>query len=275
MTLQKQKKQVISKDSFHYKHFKKKKSHHYLKPYYPYLPILALILLGTIVLISVNKIGGQPTNLSSNSLIGSANKIRLKDGLASINLNSNLSKIAQDSANQIAGGYQTKIEVSSLAEGFNNSSEVIGAWMSNQMTKSELLNTNLRNVGFGIAQDFHQTAKYVVVAVYQSTSGNVSHITFYVPPSQNSQKNSPSNNFSDQKLISRIVLITSNPLYQEMIIVVLALLATIFFLRHLIFFKKVLVEGEKIILNNVWLDVVIIITVFIGIYLLQTVGFIS
>ncbi len=271
MTLQKQKKQVISKDSFHYKHFKKKKSHHYLKPYYPYLPMLALIIVGSTILININK----PTNFSISSLINSTNQARLSNNLNSVNLNKNLSVLAQDSASKIADRSTTSTSVGTVAEGFNNSSQIISAWLSNNSSRVQLLSGNLQNIGFGIAKTSNQSTKYVVVAMYQSTSGEVSHITFYVPPRQTGNKTNSNTTLSNQKLISRIILITNNTFYQELLIVGVFILATLFFLRHLIFFKKVLVQGEKILLNNIWLDIVVIVAIFIGVYFIQTVGFIS
>ena len=271
MTLQKQKKQVISKDSFHYKHFKKKKSHHYLKPYYPYLPILALILVSSVILIAVNRV----TNISVNSLVSSTNKARSDNGLSSVNINNNLNYLAQNSANQIASDTIEGTSVGSVAVGFHNSSQVISAWLSNNSSRAQLLNSSLQNVGFGIAKSLSQSSKYIVVADYQSNSGEVSHITFYVPMHQTNGKSTTNVNLSNQKLISRIVLITNNPIYQDLLIIIVAMLLALFILRHLIFFRKVLVQGEKILLNNVWFDIVVIIAVFIGVYFAQTIGFIS
>ena len=270
MTLQKQKRPVISKDSFHYKHVKKKKNSHYLKPYYPYLPILLLIVFGSLLIISTKDTSQKSNDLSISSLIDSTNKIKNSYGLSKTFLNSSLSSIAQNTANQLSKkNNQNLLNNESVAIGFNNSEQTLRAWLSNETTRNKLLTSN--NVGFGIFKSATNVQKDIVVAVFESTTGNATHITFYVPNKvvNASQASIP---ISNQKLISRVTILTKNPFYQIFVIGVISVLIVLFLLRHLIFFKKIIFEGEKILLNNVWLDVALIILIFTGIYLTQTIG---
>ncbi len=135
MTLQKQIKKSKPNYSFHYKQIKHGKSHHYIKPYLPYLPIVLISVLG----------------FSLSSYISSRSYT--------------LTNKAYLTANQIGVGNQ---------------------------------------------------------------------------------------------IIFSLIKLKHNNLIMDTIIFLSLILIIIFLLRHMIFLKKIIIDGEKILLKNTWLDIFII-----------------
>ncbi len=280
MTLQKKPKTVIKKDSFQYKHFKKNKSHHYLKPYFPYLPLFILIMIGSIAIIFANNIGSN-NNFTVSKLLSLANSIRSSNHKSQLAINNNLSQIAQLNANLINSNNnknETLISNNSnnsigenVAYNFSSPNQTIQAWLSDQNLNQLVLNNNFNSVGFGIVKNHTSNSKFIVVAVYaNSSTNNLSEITFNVP------FNKTNNNIKlisgKERLVSRLSLIDSNPIYQTSLIVILVFLVFLFIVRHLVFLKKSIINGEKILLNHIWLDILVVLIIFLGIYMTQIIG---
>jgi len=196
-----------------------RKSKEYSKAYWPYLPVLMVV----IVAIALNMVwlkGGvldYAVDTSPQGLLSATNQQRTADNLQPLTLNSMLSEAAQSKANDMVtrnywshvtpdgqqpwvfiteAGYSYQTAGENLAFGFATSSDTVTGWMNSPGHRANILNTTYSQVGFGIANsaDFdahgHQT---VVVAMYASPYGsqqNAAPITPTTTP-QPSQPTAP------------------------------------------------------------------------------------
>ncbi len=280
MTLQKKIIKKSSKDSFHYKHLRKNQSKHYLKPYLPYIPILLLLCLG---LITINLLSGRQKittpNFNQNELLALTNYQRHLYNEKALVINPMLSKIAQQKINNNSFINLNKIKIKqNYAYGFQNSSNIITAWEAKSNSKNNLLNTNFSQVGYAFKEIKDNTGKSfkpLVVVIYSQNSNYLSRITFKVNNRINkSAPDSSITNFKD-KLISRISIYSNGTIPSIVLIIISTILAIYLILRHLIFLKKLVLNGEKILLNNIWFDILIIIVILVAVYMTGAVGYIS
>lgn len=177
-------------------HHRKGKS--YQKPYWPYLPLLVIVL----VAVAFNTLWMQrgvldyAVDTSPASLLTSANKDRSNHKLGALAINRELSQAAQTKANDMVtrnywshvtpdgqqpwtfineAGYSYQTAGENLAFGFATSHDTEVGWMNSPGHRANILNTTYTQVGFGIANSAnfdshgHQT---VVVAMYASPIGS-------------------------------------------------------------------------------------------------------
>lgn len=185
------------------KHHKANK--HYMKAYWPYLPLVLIIAFGftlSNVLASPGKVLGGQTTITSSGLLSETNNKRLANGETSLSLNSQLESAAQAKANDmvsrdywshntpdgkqpwtfiIAAGYTYQLAGENLAYGFDSSESVLTGWMNSPEHKANILNAGYKDVGFGIASspNFVGTGpETVVVAMYgtkkETAAANIS-----------------------------------------------------------------------------------------------------
>lgn len=181
------------------KHEKKRHGHHhkpsqhYAKTYWPYLPMLLVVMLGFAINALWSAKSGvlsYATSVSQTSLLQETNIQRSGQGRSALALNSLLAQAAQDKANDMASrnywshatpegtqpwqfvsavGYKYLTAGENLAYGFDTSSATVAGWMNSPGHRDNLLNSNYKEVGFGIANnadyqgDGEQT---IVVAMY-------------------------------------------------------------------------------------------------------------
>ncbi|HSX44784.1 MAG TPA: CAP domain-containing protein [Candidatus Saccharimonadales bacterium] len=178
----------------HHKHTKV-----YLKTYWPYLPMLLIVVIGLVLGTPrplthppTNKHGvlAYATNTSVSGLLQATNNQRNANGAASLSLNSQLDSAAQTKANDMVNrnywshntpdgqepwvfiqnaGYQYTKAGENLAYGFTTSDDTITGWMNSPSHKANLLDTAFKDVGFGIANgnNFNNSGpETVVVAMY-------------------------------------------------------------------------------------------------------------
>ncbi len=168
----------------------------YLKPYWPYLPMLLIIIVGLVLgspRISTNRPKGVlafATNTSTDGLLSATNSQRTSNGKSTLGLNSLLEKAAQNKANDMVArnywshntpdgqepwifiqnvGYKYSKAGENLAYGFTTSDDTITGWMNSPTHKANLLDPNFNEVGFGIANsnDYNQSGpETLVVAMY-------------------------------------------------------------------------------------------------------------
>jgi uncharacterized protein YkwD len=171
-----------------------KSSKHYGKAYWPYLPLLVIVVLGITfsswLSHAQRNVLGYATEMSATALLNGTNSQRSSNGLGALALNGQLNAAAQAKANDMAArdywshntpdgatpwtfivhaGYSYQAAGENLAYGFGNSSETISGWMNSPEHRANILNGNYADVGFGIAN----TASYqgtgpetIVVAMY-------------------------------------------------------------------------------------------------------------
>ncbi len=181
-----------------------KKNEHYLKPYWPYIPMVAIITVGLLCSSlwahAQHGVLGYATQMSNSELLAGTNSNRATAGLGALALNGELSAAAQNKANDmatrdywshntpdgktpwtfiVAAGYNYKTAGENLAYGFDTSDDTITAWMNSPEHKANILNTTYTEVGFGFANaDNYQGTgpETIVVAEYASPQAA------YTPP---------------------------------------------------------------------------------------------
>ncbi len=169
-------------------------SKHYLKVYWPYVPILLIVLVG-LVFGSPQRMD-QPgvlayaTEMSSGGLLAATNNQRAANGKASLTIHSSLNAAAQAKANDMiarnywshntpdgeepwifidATGYSYTKAGENLAYGFSTSSETITGWMNSPTHRDNMLDSGFSEVGFGYANGANYNGdgqETVVVAMY-------------------------------------------------------------------------------------------------------------
>lgn len=179
---------------------KQKHSQDFLKVYWPYLPLFALVFLGMAFgiglpgkspAISSSGVLAYATEMSTSALLSATNSQRANNGgLPGLTLNSKLAAAAQAKANDMvarnywshntpdgkepwtfvdAQGYDYQKAGENLAYGFDNSDATVTGWMNSPSHRANILDTSYKEVGFGFANgsDFVSTGEEtVVVAMY-------------------------------------------------------------------------------------------------------------
>lgn len=167
----------------------------YHKAYWPYLPLLAIVIVGAFLNSAWPGTGrhsvlAYATDMSGQELLDDTNAQRNANGLASLTLNGELVNAAQNKANDMiaqdywshdnpegetpwqfitAAGYSYETAGENLAYGFDTSADTITAWMNSADHRANILNTTYEEVGFGIANGANYQGsgqETVVVAEY-------------------------------------------------------------------------------------------------------------
>lgn len=181
-----------------------KPSKHYAKTYWPYLPMLMIVIAGVIINATWQAgkgVLGYATNVSISSLLQETNIQRSDNGQPALSLNSKLSQAAQAKANDMAkrdywshttpdgeqpwqfitaAGYDYTSAAENLAYGFDSSSGTVSGWMNSAGHRANLLNNTYSDVGFGIANapDYQGDGEEtIVVAMYAKPNGIASPST--------------------------------------------------------------------------------------------------
>jgi uncharacterized protein YkwD len=201
----------MAKKTKNYKNHQSRKTSHthnknFLKVYWPYIPLLLLVILSMIfgVLMKptprATNVLAYATNISTSGLLSATNDQRTANGLAALTSNSLLNSAAQAKANDMvarnywshntpdgkepwvfidATGYTYQKAGENLAYGFATSYDTVIGWMNSPSHRANVLDSAFREVGFGFAnsENFVGSGQQtVVVAMY----GNP---IVYVPPS--------------------------------------------------------------------------------------------
>ena len=172
----------------------------YLQHYWPYLPMLFIIVAGLLLggnrsQPHVQKHSGKgvlsyATSISAGGLLSSTNAQRSANGLGGLALNSQLSSAAQAKANDMvtrnywshntpdgktpwtfiqATGYSYLKAGENLAYGYASSADTVTGWMNSAGHRANILDSSFSEVGFGYANsaDFNNSGpETVVVAMY-------------------------------------------------------------------------------------------------------------
>jgi uncharacterized protein YkwD len=148
------------------------------KVYWPYLPLIALLLGAAFLNIWQPMQQNQTatlayaTEMSRSNLLTSTNSQRTSNGSAALTINSQLNASAQAKANDMvardywshntpdgqepwvfidAQGYAYTKAGENLAYGFSSSNETVIGWMNSPSHRANLLDTAFTEVGFGFA----------------------------------------------------------------------------------------------------------------------------
>lgn len=185
-------------------HKSKKYPKHYAKVYWPYLPLILVMVTTLFVGHSfVNRsqrgVLAYATNVSSSGLLEATNKNRTSARLKSLKSDSKLNAAAQAKANDMARrnywshmtpegrtpwtfinatGYRYAKAGENLAYGFATSKDVVKGWYNSAPHRANMLDSDFQAVGFGVAKS----------ANYQKTGPETIIVALYAEPlSKNSQ----------------------------------------------------------------------------------------
>lgn len=178
------------------RHHKHKHTKKYLQPYWPYIPLVIVVIVG----LFFGSFRPQPsgfssvlayaTDTSASGLLQATNSQRVSNGQAGLGLNSLLNSAAQAKANDMVArnywshttpdgqqpwvfvqnaGYRYSKAGENLAYGFATSADTVTGWMNSAPHRANILDAGFTEVGFGIANSpnfvgIGQTT--VVVAMY-------------------------------------------------------------------------------------------------------------
>lgn len=257
-------------------------SGHYLKTYWPYLPMLLIVGLGFLVnsLWSHQNVLGAASDFSNSSLLSDTNIQRSGDHEQPLALNQQLSAAAQAKANDMAqrnywshnspdgrtpwsfitaAGYNYQAAGENLAYGFGNAGDAVSGWMNSPTHRANILNANYKDVGFGVTESPNyqgQGPETIVVAEY-GTPAEAAPAAGGTAGAQDTTAG------ISAKPVSRIQLLTGGQAaWSTMAVSALAGAAiALFIVRHGLRFKRLVVGGEHFVTHHPLLDISI---VFIG-----------
>lgn len=274
------------------------KSRHYLKVYYPYLPVVVIVIFGiaaSLFIIAHKSISSSST-ISQSNLLTETNADRQLNNEKPLTLNPALSKAAQIKADDMVKnnywshigpngltpwsimlslGYKFQSAGENLAYGFNNSFSVLQAWMSSPSHRASILNSSYQQVGFGIAHSNNYQNKgpqTIVVAIYASPMGQ----TLSQSISNSSAYSNMSTLEPTSRSINRMVgFVSLSPLVSTLLIgIVLGLSIGVLVIRHGLIIKRWALKGESLVINHPFIDITLVIILILGAILSQTIGYI-
>lgn len=178
------------------KHHRHSKTYH--KPYWPYLPLIAIVISG-FILGNSSWLPGRPsvlsyaTSMSIQELLDNTNSHRISNGIGALALNGALDNAAQAKANDMAArdywshntpdgqtpwtfmdaaGYKYQLAGENLAYGFASAQDTLTGWMNSPGHRANILNGGYTEVGFG----------YINIANYQGTGPETLVVAMYAAP---------------------------------------------------------------------------------------------
>ena len=293
-------------------HRKRKAHHHshnkhYLKHYWPYLPMIMVIALGIFIntLWSNASVLGTSTNFSSSALLGATNANRIANGQSELTINPELTSAAQAKAEDMVkrdywahiapngktpwafineSGYKYRSAGENLAFGFNSSEQTVAGWMNSPSHRDNMLKANYSEVGFGIAYSPNYQNKgpeTIVVAEYGEPL-SASDIPIASAPATNVQTSNanttqPSTNSEQSKPVSRIAVLTNGQAQWSTIALsaIIGAGAMFIILKHGLRLRRLILEGETFIIRHPILDITVVTLVVVGIILTRSSGFIN
>lgn len=249
-------------------------SQHYIKAYWPYLPVFAVLAVGIMMSNwlshTSHSVLGYATKVSSSVMLAETNDARATQNEKPLVINAELNDAAQAKANDMAkrnywshttpdgaqpwsfmqaAGYDYQAAGENLAYGFGTSDQIISAWMNSPEHRENILNAGYQDIGFGVANVAHYQghgAQTIVVAMYGAPVGSAAPA---MPANLTVQTTS--------QPVSRIQMVTNATWIQLGLAALCGAALVLFFVRHAFAWHKVLVRGERFVLSHPLLDVVL------------------
>lgn len=264
---------------------------HYLKAYWPYLPMLMTIGIGLITnsLWSSNQqVLGASSDFTNSSLLQYTNNYRIKSQELALTIDARLTAAAQSKADDMvindywahtspdgktpwsfisANAYNYQSAGENLAYGFTNASDTITGWMNSSSHRANVLSTSYTNVGFGVASSPNYQGKgpeVIIVAEYAQPAGFVA----------GASNTAPTIKELTGTQVSRIQLLTGGQATWSALVLSLltgAALA-VFIVRHWIRFHKIVRKGEVFLARHAYVDIVITLVLVVGFVLTRSSG---
>ncbi|HSX05225.1 MAG TPA: CAP domain-containing protein [Candidatus Saccharimonadales bacterium] len=257
-----------------------KQDEHYIKHYWPYLPVLAVLGIGLLfnhlITRSTHDVLGYSTSVTAKSLLAETNNARSLNHETSLEINPQLAAAAQAKANDMAtrgywshvtpdgkqpwsfmttAGYHYQEAGENLAYGFGSSDQVVAAWMNSAEHRANILNNDYRDVGFATANVANYQGhgpETIIVAMYgQPMNLNATSVLADQAPTTAdlSQVSAP---------VSRLQVVTNASWVQLAVAALCGAALMLFFVRHALAWHKVLVRGERFMLRHPLFDTFLI-----------------
>lgn len=289
-----------------------KRSDHFVKTYWPYIPLLLIVGTGLFLnslLAQSSGVLSYATNTSPAGLLQSTNNERIAKQLGTLALNDKLNQAAQAKANDMVArnywshttpdgqqpwafinttGYTYTAAGENLAYGFVNSDETVQGWMNSQSHRDNLLSKNYSQVGFGIASSPSFQGKgnqTVVVALYAQPSASTNQAPIAAQAGQQPLATNQNNQGSfkvsgtvpGEVKVSRVEMVSGSAgkLSVYAFVLVLVAFGSALIYRHSKAWHKVVTKGEKFILKHKTLDILLVTGVVLAALLLAPGGFIQ
>jgi uncharacterized protein YkwD len=290
-----------------------KRSNHFVKTYWPYIPMLAIVGVGLFfnnLLANPSGVLSYATNTTPTGLLQATNTERSTRQLGTLAINEKLNQAAQAKANDMAArdywshttpdgqepwafinttGYTYLAAGENLAYGFVNSEETIRGWMNSDSHRDNMLSKRYGEVGFGIANAPSYQGKgnqTVVVALYATPStaniqATTEQQTQNSQPIATTQKNDGTFTVSGvvpgEVKVSRIELVSGSATTWStaaFTAIIAALGATLLY-RHSKAWHRVIRKSETFVLRHKTLDILLVSGIMMAIILLGAGGFIQ
>lgn len=268
-------------------------SHHYMKTYWPYLPVFAVLSLGIFLNSSLarmhHNVLGYATNVSGQVLLAETNGERTAHHESALQLNPQLTAAAQAKANDMAArgywshvtpdgkqpwsfietaGYQYEAAGENLAYGFGSSDEVMTAWMHSPKHRANILNGVYQDVGFATANvaNYQGTGpETIVVAMYGEPMGMINSAT-------GTTSSTPVVLGTQTQAVSRLSLVSTSAWAPMALAAIVGAALMLFFVRHAFAWHKVLVRGEQFFLAHPFFDVFLMSATVLALVLTHAAG---
>ncbi|MDB5176132.1 MAG: hypothetical protein JWM81_990 [Candidatus Saccharibacteria bacterium] len=280
-----------------------KKNSHYVKTYWPYLPMLFVVGLGMIansVWGGSHSVLGASSDYSSQALLDDTNTQRAAAHELGLTIDTELTEAAQAKAVDMVqrnywshntpdglapwtfiakAGYSYEKAGENLAYGFDNADETITGWMNSPEHKANILNTGYKNVGFGVVSAPHFQGKegaIVVVAMYGAPADAGANISFSVPQTTANTPVKLNDKEPAARLVSRVQTLSSGEAaWTTLVLSVIAVMAlTLFLIRHGYRLHRLVTKGEHFVMKHPLLDIGFIAIATVGFVLTRTSGII-
>jgi len=193
------KRKIVKKSTTTHKKVVHQHPKHFLKVYWPYIPIIGVVVFGMFFggVTPSSKIDNPATlsystEMSISGLVSSTNVERSGSGLSNLTLNSKLNSSAQAKANDMvskdywahntpsgqepwvffdSAGYDYQKAGENLAYGFSTSSNTVVGWMNSPSHRANILDGAYTEVGFGFAnsENFVGTGQETIVVAHYGT----------------------------------------------------------------------------------------------------------
>ncbi len=266
--------------------------HHYLKVYYPYLPLLIAVLAGLLLghpfqSKSPQGLLGYATSVNSQDLLIATNNQRQANDQSRLVLNDKLAQAAQAKANDMVTrnywshntpdgqppwifidrfGYSYQKAGENLAYGFATSDDTISGWMNSAAHRTNLLDSAYKEVGFGFANsaDYQKNGpETVVVAMYGTplsvATGLTLNSTSQPLATTASAKNQALAEIKPQVIgVAQTLTGGRTPWVGYILSLLIGAAISFWALRHWLGIRKFVRTGERLLIAHPIFDVVLI-----------------
>lgn len=285
----------------HVGHKKERRTKQFLKVYAPYIPLLVIVSTGIIAASHSNaahfpgQVKSYATNVSDAGLLEETNKRRAGEGLQPLTLNTKLDHAAQLKAQDMKDKnywahtapngrepwdfivdqqYSYKKAAENLAFGFDNSRSTLNGWMNSPGHRANVMDPDLKEVGFGIMNASNYQSKgeeTIVVAMYGTPADGITEPA--VQPTQTQP--SPTNSAPQQaKQISYIQSLTNGtaPWIGFAIGIIMGTIATYLTVKHMRGIRRAFATSEQFVIHHPLFDTTLIALLVLLLIISQTVG---